>query len=78
MRTIRALSRGRPSNWGRCFSLEKRAGLFQVGEKVHATLADEAGLVWCGIAECFGVTVKGNRAIYDFEKVGDAKWLSRN
>ena len=78
MKSVRALSYGRPATWGRCFSLEKKAGLFEIGEKVRATLADESGLVWCGIAECFGVTAKGERAIYDFEKIGDAQWLKQN
>ena len=77
MKTIRAISYGRPATWGRCFSLEKKAGLFDVGERVRATLADEAGLVWSGVAECFGVTERGKRAIYDFEKVGDAAWLKQ-
>ncbi len=78
MRTVRAMSYGRPASWGRSLSLEKKGGLLEVGEKVRATLADESGLGWYGIAECFGVTAKGERAIYDFEKIGDAQWLKQN
>ena len=78
MKSVRAISYGRPASWGRCFSLEKKAGLFEVGEKVRATLADESGLSWCGIAECFGVTARPDgRAVYDFEKIGDAAWLKK-
>ena len=78
MKTVRAISYGRPATWGRCFSLKKKTGLFEIGEKVRATLADESGLVWSGVAECFGVTLEGDMSIYDFEKIGDAQWLKQN
>ncbi len=79
MRTIRALSYGRPASWGRCFSLERKPGLVAVGERVRVVLADELGLTWCGLAECFGATPRQDgRTVYDFEKIGEASWLSRN
>jgi len=76
MRTIHAISYGRPATWGRCFTLVRKAGLCAVGERARVTLADEFGLTWRGLAECFGVTSrKDGRTVYDFEKVGDADWL---
>ena len=78
MRIIRAISYGKPINWGRCFTIVRKAGLVAVGERARVTLADEAGLVWAGVAECFGATPgKGGRTVYDFEKVGDAEWLKQ-
>ena len=76
MRTIHAISYGKPALWGRCFTLVRKAGLWAVGERARVTLVDEYGLTWRGLAECFGVTLrKDGRAVYDFEKVGDADWL---
>lgn len=82
MRRITAISYGKPTVWGRCFSIVRKPGLCDVGERVNVTLADELGLTWSGVAECFGVTPQSDgrtvRVVYDFEKVGDAKWLKRN
>lgn len=81
MRIIRAISYGKPINWGRCFTIVRKAGLVAVGERARVILADEAGLVWAGVAECFGVTPQSDgravRVVYDFEKVGDAEWLKQ-
>ena len=78
MRTIHAISYGKPVVWGRCFSLVRKPGLVSIGERARVTLADEFGLTWRGLAECFGVTPrKDGRTVYDFEKVGDAEWLKQ-
>ena len=71
IKAIVARRYGRPSNWGRCFSLERAAGRFAVGDTVRVVLADDFGIEWRGLALCFGVTQRpGGRAVYDFEKLG--------
>ena len=77
-RNIRAVSYGRPTVWGRCFSIVRRDGLCAVGERARVTLADEYGLTWSGLAKCFGATRRPDgRTVYDFEKVGDAEWMRK-
>ena len=78
VKNITAISYGRPAAWGRCFTIVRKEGLCAVGERARVTLADEFGLTWRGLAECFGATRRPDgRTAYDFEKIGEADWMKK-
>ncbi len=78
MKTLTAISRGRPWTWGRCFTVVLGPGRYAVGDRARATIAEEDGLTWHGLAECFCATPRQDgRTVYDFEKVKEATWMKR-
>lgn len=78
MKTLTAVSHGRPVTWGRCFTITRGPGRYSAGERVRATIAEENGITWHGVAECFWTApARNGRATYEFEKVKDAVWMRR-